>query len=101
MDYPNLTFEQPDKETFRNLALAFKALEKAGNAPCILNAANEVAVDSFLEHRIGFLDIVKIVRKTLDSLLFDDPSTIADVTKIDKEARKVAEDLVKSVTSAI
>ena len=61
MDYPSLTFEQPDTKTFRNLALAFDALRQGGNAPAILNAANEIAVARFLKDDIGFLDLVELL----------------------------------------
>src|SRR5690606_34129106 len=58
--YPSLTFEQPDTKTFRNLALAFEALNRGGNMPCVLNAANEVAVRCFLEEKIGCLQMLEV-----------------------------------------
>ena len=67
-EYPNLSFEQPDTNTFRNLALAYEALRKGGNAPCILNAANEVAVEEFLKENVGFLKISEIVEKCLEQI---------------------------------
>ncbi|MFH1297700.1 MAG: 1-deoxy-D-xylulose-5-phosphate reductoisomerase [Bacteroidota bacterium] len=67
-EYPLLTFEQPDRELFKNLSLAYQALEAAGNAPCILNAANEVAVQAFLEKRLPFLGIPAVVEKCLESI---------------------------------
>ena len=96
----NLNFELPDTKRFPALRLAREALSAHGAAPIVLNAANEVAVKSFLDHQIGFLDIVKIVGETLSLQLFDDPRTIDDVCEIDKEAQIVAENLVKSITSA-
>ena len=70
MDYPSLTFEQPDLKTFRNLQLAFDALKQGGNAPCIINAANEVAVDAFLQDQIGFLEISEIIETCLSKATF-------------------------------
>src|SRR5678809_380129 len=65
-----LTFEEPDLRTFRNLVLATEALYKGGNMPCILNAANEIAVFSFLRNRIGFLDITEMVERTMEKISF-------------------------------
>ncbi|NQV02062.1 MAG: 1-deoxy-D-xylulose-5-phosphate reductoisomerase [Bacteroidia bacterium] len=67
-EYPNLTFEQPDLELFRNLPLAYQVLKAGGNAPCILNAANEVAVQAFLEKRLPFLGIPAVIEKCLESM---------------------------------
>ena len=67
-DYPELTFEQPDTKIFRNLAISYEALRKGGNWPCILNAANEVAVEAFLQKKIGFLDIPDLDRKYLEEV---------------------------------
>jgi 1-deoxy-D-xylulose-5-phosphate reductoisomerase len=64
-DYPTLNFEKPDMETFRNLTLAYDALKKGGNVPCILNAANEIAVDAFLNDKIGFLQIPDLIERIL------------------------------------
>jgi 1-deoxy-D-xylulose-5-phosphate reductoisomerase len=64
MDYPNLTFEQPDLQTFRNLQLAYDALNKGGNIPCVLNAANEVVVEAFLNDKIGFLQMSDVLADT-------------------------------------
>ena len=96
----NLTFEAPDIKRFPALRLVREALSARGSATIVLNAANEVAVRSFLDHHIGFLDIVKIVGQTLNKQSFNGPTTIDDVTGIDKEARIIAEDLVKSITYA-
>ena len=68
--YPSLSFEEPDIKTFRNLALATEALNKGGNMPCILNAANEIAVWAFLRNRVGFLDMTAMVEKTMESISF-------------------------------
>jgi 1-deoxy-D-xylulose-5-phosphate reductoisomerase len=67
-DYPNLTFEKPDTETFRNLALAYEALKRGGNMPCVLNAANEVAVAQFLGDKIGFLKMPEVVERCLEKI---------------------------------
>ncbi len=73
--YPNLSFEEPDVKTFRNLSLATEALFKGGNMPCILNAANEIAVWAFLRNRIGFLDITAVVEKTMHHTAFIEKPT--------------------------
>ena len=70
LDYPELTFAQPDRNIFRNLALAFEAMNKGGNLPCIMNAANEVAVDAFLKGKIKFLQIPEIIEQTMTSVGF-------------------------------
>ena len=85
-----LTFEVPDIERFPALALARQALQSGGAAPTILNAANEVAVGGFLECRIGFLDIVDIVARTLDRVTAPSPASLCDVQAIDDEARTIA-----------
>ncbi|MEM6830638.1 MAG: 1-deoxy-D-xylulose-5-phosphate reductoisomerase, partial [Bacteroidota bacterium] len=70
VDYPQLTFEKPDKNTFRNLGLAFEVAEKGGNQPCILNAANEIAVQGFLEEKIGFLEISEVIENCLSKVSY-------------------------------
>lgn len=97
-DYPNLTFETPDLKNFRNLALAYNALEKGGNSPCILNAANEIAVDAFLTGQIGFLDISDIVEKTVDTVDYKENPDYEDFIQTDTEARKIASQFVKGYT---
>lgn len=86
-NYPALTFEKPDTETFRNLALAFEALERAGNMPCVLNAANEVAVAEFLKDRIGFLEMSDIVEKCLEKMHYIKSPGYDDYVNTDKETR--------------
>ena len=76
-------------------------LSVRGAAPIVLNAANEVAVKHFLDYKIGFLDIIKIVEETLNMKLFSEPVDIEDVYAIDSESRIIAENLVKSTTSAM
>lgn len=92
--YPTLTFEKPDTETFRNLALAFEALERAGNMPCVLNAANEVAVAEFLKDRIGFLEMSDIVEKCLERMHYIKSPVYDDYVNTDKETRIKAFELV-------
>jgi 1-deoxy-D-xylulose-5-phosphate reductoisomerase len=93
--YPNLTFEEPDTKTFLNLALATEALEKGGNLACIMNAANEVAVWSFLQNRIGFLDMMAVVEQTMQKISFIEKPTLNDYFESDGEARSFAASLVK------
>lgn len=90
LDYPSLTFEQADTTTFRNLNLAFEAMHRGGNAPCVLNAANEVAVDLFLNDRIGFLEMSDLVERCLQAVKFVASPTLDDLFASDAEARGVA-----------
>jgi 1-deoxy-D-xylulose-5-phosphate reductoisomerase len=94
--YPSLTFEQPDMETFRNLRLAFDAMEKGGNAPCVLNAANEVVVDAFLKGEVGFLEMSEMIEETLHSVDFVTNPTLNDFVETDKITRIKTEALIKS-----
>lgn len=94
--YPNLTFEQPDIETFRNLGLAFKALEQGGNAPCILNAANEIVVAAFLREEIGFLEMSDIIVETMIKADFVKNPTLEDYINTDKMSRIITQELIKS-----
>ena len=89
-----LEFEKPDMEKFRNLALAYAAIDKGGNAPCVLNAANEVAVAAFLQDKISFLQISDIIEKTLQrSSFIAKPAHYSDYVDSDNEARRIAEEL--------
>ena len=90
MDHPSLTFEKPDIETFRNLGLAFNALKEGGNAPAILNAANEVAVSRFLKDDIEFLDLPEVVEHALNRVTHQVKPTLDDLIASDEEARQVA-----------
>ncbi len=90
-----LSFEEPDVKTFRNLALATEALYKGGNMPCILNAANEIAVWAFLRNRIGFLDITAVVEKTMQNVTFIPAPTLEEYFESDGEARNFAASLIK------
>ncbi|AUD05287.1 1-deoxy-D-xylulose-5-phosphate reductoisomerase [Spirosoma pollinicola] len=97
MDYPSLTFEQPDLKTFRNLQLAFDALKQGGNAPCIINAANEVAVDAFLNDQIGFLEISEIIELCLAKATFMKTPTYDDYVLTDEETRRLATERIKTL----
>lgn len=88
-----LTFEKPDVENFRNLALAYRALEKGGNAPCVLNASNEAAVDAFLRGKIGFTDIPRLVEACLDDFEFVEHPELEDLIWTDRAAREKAASL--------
>ncbi|GAA4806430.1 1-deoxy-D-xylulose-5-phosphate reductoisomerase [Olivibacter ginsenosidimutans] len=94
MDYPQLNFEQPDMETFANLALAYKALAVGGNMPCTLNAANEIAVAAFLNDEVGFMEMSDIIGETMAHIPFIERPTLNDYMHVDEEARKIASKLV-------
>ncbi|NSL87014.1 1-deoxy-D-xylulose-5-phosphate reductoisomerase [Chitinophaga sp. Mgbs1] len=87
-------FSPPDLDTFRNLALAKQALHTGGNVPCVLNAANEVAVENFLQGRIGFLEMSDIVEKTMIKIPFKDSLSLEEYIACDEEARRVAGSLI-------
>jgi 1-deoxy-D-xylulose-5-phosphate reductoisomerase len=92
---PNtLTFEEPDVKTFRNLALATEALHKGGNLPCILNAANEIAVYAFLRNRVGFLDMTDVIERTMNKLEFIAEPTLEQYFETDAAAREFAATLI-------
>lgn len=94
LDYPQLTFEQADRTTFRNLDLAYEAMERGGTAACVLNAANEVTVQAFLEKRIGFLDIARINEEVMNGTTFIAQPVYEDYVKLDAEARELARSLI-------
>ena len=93
--YGTLNFEEPDIKTFRNLALAQEALFKGGNLPCVLNAANEVAVYAFLRNRIGFLEMTEVIEKTMQNVPFIEKPTLEEYFESDGEARTFVADLIK------
>ncbi|MEO1654532.1 MAG: 1-deoxy-D-xylulose-5-phosphate reductoisomerase, partial [Bacteroidota bacterium] len=93
MAYPQLTFESPDMKTFRNLALAFEALEKSGNMPCILNAANEIVVQKFLEDEVKFLEMSDIIANCMAKLPYIADPSYEDYVNTDSEARLIAQEL--------
>lgn len=85
--YPNLTFEKPDRATFRCLDLAYEAIGRGGNMPCVMNAANEVAVSRFIEGSIGFLDIADCVEHAMQTAHFIEKPTLEDLLLTDKTIR--------------
>lgn len=89
-----LTFEPPDRETFRCLDLAYRAAEQGGDAPARLNAANEVAVAAFLAGRIGFLDIPRTIESVLDRDPARSVAELSDVLEADGRARRAAHDVI-------
>lgn len=94
LDYPTLTFEQPDMEVFRNLKLAYQALRDGGNAPCVLNGANEIVVEAFLNDRIGFLEMSDIIEETLCQVKSQKTLSLEDYLHFDLESRTVARSLI-------
>lgn len=90
-----LTFEEPDLRTFRSLALAIEALNKGGNMPCVLNAANEIAVYAFLRNRVGFLDMTEMVERTINKIPFIEKPTLEELFESDGEARNFAATLIE------
>jgi 1-deoxy-D-xylulose-5-phosphate reductoisomerase len=93
-DYPTLNFEQADTNTFRNLGLAYDAIARGGNVPCILNAANEVVVSAFLSKRIGFLEMSDVLATCMDKIAYISSPTLSDYLQTDTESRQLAERLV-------
>ena len=95
MDYPSLTFEKADTDTFRNLSLAYKAMHKGGNMACVLNAANEVVVDAFLKDKIGFLEMSDIIESCMEKSTFVGDPAYDDFVSSDEESRALANTLIK------
>lgn len=94
-DYAQLTFEAPDTKTFRNLSLAYKAMQKGGNMPCILNAANEVVVDAFLKDKIGFLEMPDVIESCMEKSTFVTNPTYDDLVASNEECRIIANESIK------
>jgi len=94
INYPSLTFEQPDAKTFRNLALAYDALDRGGNIPCILNAANEIVVGEFLRDKIGFLEMSDVIEECMNKISFIKNPGIEDYIATDKETRIKAKEII-------
>ncbi|MFO8001310.1 MAG: 1-deoxy-D-xylulose-5-phosphate reductoisomerase [Marinilabilia sp.] len=93
-DYPALTFEKADVSVFRNLGLAFDAMYRGGNMPCIVNAANEVAVEAFLEARIGFVEMSSVIEKAMKRTSFVKDPGFLDYIETDREARTIAREVI-------
>ena len=94
-EYRKLKFKEPDIKTFRNLALALKALEEGGNSACVMNAANEEVVYAFLKNKIGFLDMTEIIENTMEEIPFVEDASLDAFVDSDQEARKCALRLIK------
>jgi len=96
LDYPKLEFTRPDTKKFRNLALAFEALDAGGNMPCILNAANEIVVESFLKGKTGFLQMPEIIEKAMQKVSFVKKPDIDDLIQTNSETRRIAQLLTEN-----
>jgi 1-deoxy-D-xylulose-5-phosphate reductoisomerase len=94
-DFSKLSFEQPDYKTFRNLELAKDAMYKGGNLPCVMNAANELAVHTFLQNRMSFIEMSEVIENVMNKVGFIANPTLEDYRESDKEARIYASELVK------
>jgi 1-deoxy-D-xylulose-5-phosphate reductoisomerase len=94
LKYPSLSFEQADKQNFRNLQLAYNAMDKAGNMPCILNAANEVAVAAFLQDKISFLGMSRMIETCMEKITFLLQPNYQDYVNTDTETRIFAQELI-------
>lgn len=95
--YPEFTFTEPDLKKFRNLALAYMALEKGGNMPCVLNASNEVAVRAFLERKISLVRMPDIVEAALENIPYLSAPGLEDLEHTDREARRMAGELINTL----
>jgi 1-deoxy-D-xylulose-5-phosphate reductoisomerase len=98
LNYPSLTFEQPDYKTFRNLNLAFEAMKQGGNMPCILNAANEIAVAGFLKDEIGFLAMSDLIESCMQKVDYIEKPNYEQYVATDAETRRVATELLNIKT---
>ncbi len=94
LDYPSLSFEQPDLKSFKNLQLAYHAMEKGGNMPCVLNAANEVAVNSFLQEKISFLNMSDLIGNCMEKITFVANPSLEDYVETDRATRMLAKKLL-------
>tara|TARA_B100001758_G_scaffold247879_1_gene268083 strand:+ start:70861 stop:72018 length:1158 start_codon:yes stop_codon:yes gene_type:complete len=94
IDYPELTFEKPDLDTFRNLQLAYTAMQKGGNMPCVLNAANEIAVAAFLKNKIGFLNMSDLVADCMEKITFVANPDLEDYIATNNATRVLANELL-------
>jgi len=95
--YPTLSFEKPDIQTFRNLSFAFEALNKGGTMPCVVNAANEIAVAGFLADEVSFLGMSDIIEQCMQEVNHLEQPSLADYLNTDKETRIFAENLIKKI----
>lgn len=98
LDFPELSFSRPDYENFRNLKLAFEALKKGGNMPCIINAANEVVVQAFLDDKIGFLQMSDVIEACMEKIPFVEKPDLNNYLETDQHSRILAGELVTNYT---
>ncbi|RKE00151.1 1-deoxy-D-xylulose-5-phosphate reductoisomerase [Marinifilum flexuosum] len=91
LDYPELNFAPADSENFKNLTLAYEAMNKGGNLPCVINAANEIVVDAFLKDQVGFLQMSDIIEEVMNKVSFIQKPSYEDYVLSDSEARRLAE----------
>ncbi len=94
LNYPSLTFEAPDPKTFRNLYLAYDAMKRGGNSPCILNAANEIVVDAFLKNKIRFTEMPDVIEQCMNDSKWVSNPTLDDYLETDKNAREMAKEII-------
>lgn len=97
-EFSNLTFQQPDRTAFRNLDLAYQALEKGGNMPCVLNAANEIVVAAFLKEELSFLAMSDVIEETMSQIALKPIGSVADCLETDRHSRAVASELVRKIS---
>ena len=90
--YSDLTFEKPDIKTFRNLGLAYEAMNRGGNAPCVLNAANEIMVAAFLKDEISFTAMSDVIERTIEKVNYIAQPTLEDYIASDQEGRRIAKE---------
>lgn len=95
-EYPSLTFEQPDTKIFRNLALAFEAINTGGNMPCVLNAANEIVVEAFLNRQISFLQMPEIIEKAMHKAFWIERPGLDDLVETNTETRRITQLLIEN-----
>ncbi len=94
LNYPSLTFEAPDPKTFRNLDLAYEAMKRGGNSPCILNAANEIVVDAFLKNKLRFTEMPDVIEQCMNDSKWLSNPTLDDYLETDKNAREMAKEII-------
>lgn len=97
MDYPSFNFQQPDKKTFRNLDLAYEAMRRGGNSPCVLNAANEVAVFAFLHNKVGFLQMSDVIEQAMNEIAFIKEPTLEDYLETDQQTRRLVTEIINTL----
>lgn len=100
LDYPQFTFEKPDRSTFRNLELAYRAMNLGGNKPCVLNAANEVVVQAFLEDKVGFLQMSEVISEAVERMPMIKNPSLEDYIQCDKETRLLTKELLSKPFTA-